>query len=55
MFVGSNIFRLWKTLELDMSPLPVINQAFGGARTWEILYYSDRLIIPYQPKIIVYL
>ncbi|MEO0847074.1 MAG: hypothetical protein AAFY50_11675, partial [Cyanobacteria bacterium J06648_1] len=23
MFVGSSIFRLWKTLESDMYPLPV--------------------------------
>ena len=54
MFVGSSIFRLWKTLEADLYPLPVFNQAFGGSRTWEVLYYADKLIIPYQPKIIVY-
>ena len=54
IFIGSSIFRLWKTLASDMSPLPIINQAFGGSRTWEVLYYSDQLIIPYQPKIIVY-
>jgi len=54
MFVGSSIFRLWKTLESDMYPLPVVNQAFGGSKTWEVLYYADQLIIPYQPKIIVY-
>ena len=54
MFVGSSIFRLWKTLEADLYPLPIFNQAFGGSRTWEVLYYADKLIIPYQPKIIVY-
>jgi len=54
MFVGSSIFRLWKTLESDMYPLPVVNQAFGGSKTWEVLYYADKLIIPYKPKIIVY-
>lgn len=54
IFIGSSIFRLWKTLESDMSPLPVCNQAFGGSRTWEVLHYADQLIIPHQPKIIVY-
>ena len=54
IFIGSSIFRLWKTLESDMSPLPVCNQAFGGSRTWEVLHYLDKLIIPHQPKIIVY-
>lgn len=34
IFIGSSIFRLWKTLEADMSPLTVCNQAFGGSRTW---------------------
>ena len=54
IFIGSSIFRLWKTLEADMSPLPVINQAFGGSKTWEVLSYADRLVLPYQPKIVVY-
>lgn len=54
MFVGSSIFRLWKTLEFDMYPLPIINRAFGGSKTWEVLYYADKLVIPYQPKLVVY-
>ena len=54
LFVGSSIFRLWQTLELDLSPLPVYNQAFGGSRTWEILHYAERLVIPHRPQIIVY-
>ena len=54
MFVGSSIFRLWKTLEFDMCPLPIVNRTFGGSKTWEVLYYADRLIIPDRPKIIVY-
>lgn len=54
IFIGSSIFRLWLTLESDMKPLPVFNQGFGGARTWEVLNYADRLVLPYQPRIIVY-
>ena len=54
VFIGSSIFRLWETLESDMKPLQVFNQGFGGARTWEVLNYADKLVIPYQPKIIVY-
>ena len=54
MFVGSSIFRLWRTLKSDFSPLPVYNQAFGGSRTWEVLHYARELILPHQPKIIVY-
>ncbi len=54
VFVGSSIFRLWKTLELDMKPLPTINQAFGGSKTWEVLNYADELVLRYKPKIVVY-
>jgi lysophospholipase L1-like esterase len=52
LFAGSSIFRYWVTLERDMSPLPVINRAFGGARTWELLYYMDKIVLPYKPSII---
>jgi lysophospholipase L1-like esterase len=53
-FVGSSIFRQWATLTEDMAPLPVYNRAFGGSRTAEVLYYVDKIVLPYEPKIIVY-
>lgn len=54
VFVGSSIFREWKTVPADMRPLPAVNLAFGGSRTWEVLYYADRLVLPWRPRIIVY-
>jgi lysophospholipase L1-like esterase len=54
LFTGSSIFRFWTYLERDMSPLPVLNRAFGGARTWEVLHYMDRIVLPYNPSIIMY-
>ena len=54
LFTGSSIFRFWVSLEKDMSPLPVLNRAFGGARTWEVLHYADRIALPCKPKIIMY-
>jgi len=54
LFTGSSIFRFWTYLERDMSPLPVVNRAFGGARTWELLHYMDRIVLPYCPAIIMY-
>jgi lysophospholipase L1-like esterase len=38
----------------QMAPLPVFNRGFGGSRTWEILAYMDRIVLPYEPDIIVY-
>ena len=54
VFVGSSIFHFWTTLADDMAPLPVINQAFAGARMHSVFNAMDKLIIPYNPKIIVY-
>ena len=37
-----------------MAPLPVFNRAFGGSRTAEVLYYMDKIVFPYEPRIVVY-
>ena len=54
LFTGSSIFFRWKTLTEQMAPLPAYNRAFGGSRTADILYYMDKVVLPYEPKIIVY-
>ena len=54
LFIGSSIFRQWADLREHMKPLPVFNRAFGGSRTWEVLHYMDKLVLPYRPKIIAY-
>ncbi len=54
LFIGSSIFRQWTNVAEHMAPLPAFNRAFGGSRTWEILHYMDRVVLPYRPKVIVY-
>jgi hypothetical protein len=54
LFIGSSIFRQWETVAKDMSPLPAFNRAFGGSRTADILTHMDRIVLPYEPKVIVY-
>jgi hypothetical protein len=54
LFIGSSIFRQWSDLKIQMAPLPVFNRAFGGSRTWEVLHYMDKIVLPYRPRIIVY-
>jgi lysophospholipase L1-like esterase len=52
--IGSSIFRRWTTATQQLAPLPVYNRAFGGARTWEVNHYLDRIVVPYRPKIVLY-
>ena len=54
LFVGSSIFREWKTVGEQMAPLPVLNRAFGGSRAADQLARFDQLIPVYAPKIVVY-
>lgn len=52
-FVGSSALRLWTTLAKDFEGLPVYNRAFGGSHLEDLVYYADRIVIPYQPRMIV--
>lgn len=54
VFAGSSILFFWSTLERDMAPLPVVNQAFAGARITAVLENLDTLVIPFAPRIVVY-
>jgi hypothetical protein len=54
LFIGSSIFRQWIHLKEQMAPLPAFNRAFGGSRTAEVLYFMDKIVLPYEPRIIVY-
>jgi len=54
LFIGSSIFRQWTHLKAQMAPLPVFNRAFGGSWTADILEHMDKIVLPYQPRIIVY-
>jgi hypothetical protein len=54
LFIGSSTFRLWTHVNEHMAPLPAFNRAFGGSRTHEVLYYMDKIVLPYDPRIIVY-
>jgi len=54
LFVGSSIFRFWTHLEEQMAPLPVLNRAFAGAVTQDMLDGVGQLVLPYHPRIVVF-
>lgn len=53
VFVGSSSIRLWRTLEEDMAPVPVLRHGFGGAKLGAVVHYADRLVSAYQPRAVV--
>jgi len=52
LFVGSSSIRFWDLEEhfLDEQPL---NRGFGGSQVEDAIYFADRIVLPYEPRIIV--
>jgi lysophospholipase L1-like esterase len=53
LFVGDSLFALWKSMQTDLPDHTVINRGFGGSRMSDLLYYTDRIVIPYKPRLII--
>ena len=55
LFVGSSSIRMWETLSEDFFFTTVLNRGFGGSEMCDLIYFADRIIIPYFPqKIFIY-
>ncbi|HEX7631381.1 MAG TPA: hypothetical protein VF388_04550, partial [Lacunisphaera sp.] len=53
VFVGSSSIRFWTTLAEDFPGVPTINRGFGGSEMADSAFYADRIVIPYQPRLVV--
>jgi lysophospholipase L1-like esterase len=53
LFIGSSTIRLWKTLEKDFAGHPVLNRGFGGSQIEDSTHFAERIIFPYEPRLIV--
>jgi lysophospholipase L1-like esterase len=53
LFIGSSSVKRWTTLAQDFPEHKVINRGFGGSEVADSVYYADRIVIPYAPKLIV--
>ncbi len=53
LFVGSSSIRMWRTHE-SFPDLPVVNRGFGGSQVSDAIYFADRLVLAYQPKVVVF-
>lgn len=53
LFVGSSSIRMWKTLAEDFPQHRVINRGFGGSQIIDSVFYADRIVIPYHPRLVV--
>lgn len=54
LFVGSSSIRLWDGLEKQFEVKPaLLKRGFGGSRMVDCAAYVDRLVLRYQPRLVV--
>ena len=53
LFYGSSSIRLWRTIEHDMAPRPVIQRGYGGARLSDAVDFVERVVHPHEAAAIV--
>lgn len=52
LFIGSSSIVGWD-LSRHFPHLPVINRGFGGSHLSDAVHYADRIVLPYEPRIIL--
>ncbi len=53
LFLGSSSIERWKTLATDFPNTAVINRGIGGTYISDAVYFADRIVLPYHPRLIV--
>ncbi len=53
LFIGSSSIRGWK-LQKYFSGMQAINRGFGGSQIADSVRYMSRILVPYQPKAVVF-
>jgi lysophospholipase L1-like esterase len=52
VFVGSSTIRLWD-LAASFPDVKTINRGFGGSEMADSTRYVDRIVVPYEPRVVV--
>ena len=53
VFIGSSSIKNWTDLAADFPGVPVLNRGFGGSTLADVVYYADRILLPYRPRLVV--
>ena len=54
LFLGSSSIRMWTGVAKDFPEHRVLNRGFGGSMISDSIALADRLVFPYQPRMIVF-
>lgn len=54
VFYGASNFARWYTMEADLAPYKVVNNAFGGSTDRDLLHWAEFLLYAYEPQCIFF-
>lgn len=54
LFTGSSSIRLWNSLQTDFPGYGALNRGFGGSKISDSVNFVDRIVTPYEPRMIVF-
>jgi lysophospholipase L1-like esterase len=54
LFLGSSSIRFWTDVAKDFPHHRVVNRGFGGSMISDSIGLADRLVFPYEPRMIVF-
>jgi lysophospholipase L1-like esterase len=53
VFIGSSSIRNWTNVAADFPDVRILNRGFGGSTLADVVHYADRILLPYQPRLVV--
>ena len=53
LLAGDSQFFRWKTVNEDLSGYTVVNRGIDSFQTSDLLHYTDRLVLPHKPRMII--
>jgi len=53
LLVGDSQFFRWKTLAEDLPDFTIVNRGIDSFQTSDLVHFTDRLVLPYHPRMIV--
>jgi lysophospholipase L1-like esterase len=53
LLAGDSQFFRWKTLHDDLPEYDIVNRGIDSFQTSDLVYFAERLVLPYKPRLIV--
>jgi lysophospholipase L1-like esterase len=53
LLAGDSQFYRWKTLHDDLPDYTIVNRGIDSLQMSDLLHFTDRLVLPYRPRMIV--